>query len=236
VVGFSCAITFLIIMALRGKPYYAGPLFPTLFAAGAVVVGRLISRVDSPMPRYAAALGTLTLVGLWGLALLPLSVPIYSPEETARFAATTGSAPTTNQGEANALPQDFADMLGWEEKVERVADVYHALPPHDRADAVIITSNYGQAGAIRGRFFWSIISMLPPRAETCSSRSSTPSATATVGTNLAPASRPAGNPAAETATWSSGALSSACRALAVRATGRPQYVERPVDGLSHSTS
>jgi hypothetical protein len=46
------------------------------------------------------------------------------------------------------LPQDYADMLGWERKVARIAAVYHALPPRDRDDAVIIASNYGQAGAI----------------------------------------------------------------------------------------
>jgi hypothetical protein len=148
VVGLCCTITLLIIMALRGKPYYVGPVFPTLFAAGAVVLGRLIARVDAPAPRYAAVLVTLTLVGFWGPALLPLSVPIYSPEETARFAAVTGRTPTTNRGVAIELPQDFADMLGWEEKVARVADVYHGLAPSDRDDAVIIASNYGQAGAI----------------------------------------------------------------------------------------
>jgi 4-amino-4-deoxy-L-arabinose transferase-like glycosyltransferase len=148
VVGLCCAIAFLIIMALRGKPYYVAPVFPTLFAAGAVVVGRLIARMGAPAPRYAAFLATLTLVGLWGLALLPLSLPIYTPGETARFAAATGRTPTTNRGVAIELPQDFADMLGWENKVRRVADVYHGLPTDDRDDAVIIASNYGQAGAI----------------------------------------------------------------------------------------
>jgi hypothetical protein len=148
VVGLCCVIAFLIVMGLRGKAYYIGPIFPTLFAAGAVLAARLIARVNAPAPRYAAAIGTLALVGLWGPAVLPLSLPIYPPEETARFAAFTGRTPTTNRGVAIELPQDFADMLGWEEKVDRVAEVYHALPPHDRNDAVIIATNYGQAGAI----------------------------------------------------------------------------------------
>jgi 4-amino-4-deoxy-L-arabinose transferase-like glycosyltransferase len=148
VVGLGCVITFLIIMALRGKPYYVGPLFPTLFAAGAVLVASVVARLASPVSRYAAALAALALVGLWGPAVLPLSLPIYSPEETARFAASIGRTPTTNRGVAIELPQDYADMLGWEEKVAGVAAVYHALPPSDRDDAVIIASNYGQAGAI----------------------------------------------------------------------------------------
>ena len=39
-------------------------------------------------------------------------------------------------------------MLGWEEFVESVADVYHGLPPAEREQAVILASNYGEAGAI----------------------------------------------------------------------------------------
>ncbi|NIQ55066.1 MAG: glycosyltransferase, partial [Gammaproteobacteria bacterium] len=47
-----------------------------------------------------------------------------------------------------SLPQDYADMLGWERLVDEVAEVYHALPPEDRARAVILCSNYGEAGAV----------------------------------------------------------------------------------------
>jgi 4-amino-4-deoxy-L-arabinose transferase-like glycosyltransferase len=148
VVGLSCLVTFLIIMGLRGKAYYVGPLFPTLFAAGAVLLAGAVPRVTSPWLRRVASGGALLLVGLWGPALLPLSLPLFPPAETARFAAATGRAPTTNQGVAIDLPQDFADMLGWETKVARVATVFHALPPGDRNDAVIVTTNYGQAGAI----------------------------------------------------------------------------------------
>ncbi len=54
----------------------------------------------------------------------------------------------TNTGELGRLPQDFADMLGWEEQVEAVARVYRELPAGDRERAVIIGGNYGEAGAI----------------------------------------------------------------------------------------
>ena len=38
------------------------------------------------------------------------------------------AAVRTNTGETGELPQDYADMLGWEEQVAAVARVYHALP------------------------------------------------------------------------------------------------------------
>jgi hypothetical protein len=46
------------------------------------------------------------------------------------------------------LPQVFADMFGWEELVQRVARVYHALPADQRAKCAIYASNYGEAGAV----------------------------------------------------------------------------------------
>ncbi|MBA3556291.1 MAG: hypothetical protein H0W29_16270 [Gemmatimonadales bacterium] len=46
------------------------------------------------------------------------------------------------------MPQDYADMLGWEEQVTAVAGVYRRLPAGDRRRAVIIAGNYGEAGAL----------------------------------------------------------------------------------------
>jgi hypothetical protein len=68
----------------------------------------------------------------------------------ARYAARLGiaEAVTTNRGEVLALPQDYADMLGWRGQVEAVARVYHALPQDERAGTVIVGGNYGRAGAL----------------------------------------------------------------------------------------
>ncbi len=48
-VGWAVAFSFLLLMVLRGKPYYAGPVYPILFAAGATVFERI------PAPRWRAA-------------------------------------------------------------------------------------------------------------------------------------------------------------------------------------
>jgi 4-amino-4-deoxy-L-arabinose transferase-like glycosyltransferase len=150
VVGWSCLLAILLIMGMRGKPYYVGPVFPTLYAAGAVVVADQFARIGrSGMVHAARAAAVLLVVG-WSAALLPVVLAVFPPEPTARFASAVGvtSATTTNQGVVLPLPQDHADMLGWEEKVARVAAVYNALDANEKLAAVIVPSNYGQAGAI----------------------------------------------------------------------------------------
>src|ERR1700694_3200183 len=46
------------------------------------------------------------------------------------------------------LPQLFADMFGWPEQAGAVAAVYHRLPEAERAQAVLVAYNYGEASAI----------------------------------------------------------------------------------------
>jgi hypothetical protein len=142
--GVAAIVPFLLLLALQGKAYYAGPLYPLLLGAGAVMLERT--------PRFRPALAaTLTsLIVAFGVLTLPLGLPVLPPERMARYAASLGlaSAVRTNTGVVLRLPQDYADMLGWEALVAGVADVYHELPPADRERAVIGASNYGEAGAI----------------------------------------------------------------------------------------
>jgi hypothetical protein len=146
-VGVSAAAAFLLLLALHGKPYYAGPLYPTLIAAGAVLLQRLAERGRGGRRlRSATEIGTV----VFGVVTIGMSLPILPPRTMVRYAATLGirSAVTTNRGNVMRLPQDYADMLNWEEQVKEVAKVYQALPPADRARAVVFVSNYGEAGAV----------------------------------------------------------------------------------------
>jgi hypothetical protein len=84
------------------------------------------------------------------LITLPLSLPFLPPPIMARYSLMLGVTPAlrTNRGEIGQLPQDYADLLGWEDQVRAVAAAYHDLPPEQRADAVVLANNYGEAGAI----------------------------------------------------------------------------------------
>jgi hypothetical protein len=48
----------------------------------------------------------------------------------------------------HALPQDFSDMLGWEEMARKTAAIFHSLDSRQQAKTIIFCDNYGMAGAI----------------------------------------------------------------------------------------
>ena len=146
IVGLTCIIAFATIFALHGKHYYAAPVYPTLFAAGAVWLERVS---DGRFGWSIRATGTAAIL-FYMIIALPLSIPILAPDSLVRYAAKVGlsAAERTNSGTRLSLPQDFADMLGWPEQVAAVAAVYRALPAEQQAQVVIVGGNYGEAGAI----------------------------------------------------------------------------------------
>ena len=70
-----------------------------------------------------------------GVLLLWLSLPILPVRVLA-------SVPIQN------LNYDMGENVGWPELVAQVAGVRDQLPDAERAGAVVLTSNYGEAGAI----------------------------------------------------------------------------------------
>jgi len=46
------------------------------------------------------------------------------------------------------LPQDFSDMLGWQEMAEKVAKAYNQLSGEEKKEVFIFCNNYGMAGAV----------------------------------------------------------------------------------------
>jgi len=49
---------------------------------------------------------------------------------------------------ASGINGEFKEEIGWPELVETVAGIYTSLPAQDRSQTGILTSNYGEAGAI----------------------------------------------------------------------------------------
>ncbi len=137
------AVFLLLAASGSSKPYYLAPAFPPLLAAGGVALSRLVQRRRALVAAYLVALGAA------GVALAPMAMPVLAPASYAAYARTIGIQPAAQERNAvGELPQHLADRLGWPELAAEVARVVEALPPEDRASAVIFTTNYGRAGAI----------------------------------------------------------------------------------------
>jgi hypothetical protein len=143
--GWAYLAVFALFVTQRAKVYYLAPIYPLLFAAGAVACERLFARWHW---RWALpALGT-AIAGM-GLITLPMAVPVLPVETFLGYAQAIGLAPPRmERNERGALPQVYADMHGWRELVETVARVTSQLTPEQRARTVVLVRNYGEAGAI----------------------------------------------------------------------------------------
>jgi hypothetical protein len=121
-------------------------VYPSLFAAGSVWLATLGAGRGARVLRAAAV----SAVVLFGAFLLPVALPILRPRLMERYGQWSRLTVTqrTNQGHLLRLPQDYADMLGWEDRVAAVKQVFDSLPPEKRAVAVLVGENYGEAGAL----------------------------------------------------------------------------------------
>ncbi len=144
--GILACTIFGAFLVVGGKPYYFDPVHPALLAAACAYMAAMIAR-PIPRPVFVATLGAFALLGI---ALLPIGVPLLPPPQMAQYAARLGAtrATETNYGTVLPLPQDYADMTGWEEMVQGVAAVYHSLPDGERATTTIFGINYGRTGAL----------------------------------------------------------------------------------------
>jgi hypothetical protein len=132
VLAVSWLVGFVVLVVTAGQAYYTVGLFPALVAAGAVVVER------RPPLFWTMAVA----VVITSAVTLPASLPILTP----RALAASGWA---DGGEQQL------ETVGWPREVGLVAAAYRNIPADRRSHAVVLTANYGEAGAIdryRGRF------------------------------------------------------------------------------------
>lgn len=144
-IGWTAGLLLVLMLALQAKNYYVAPVYPVLFAAGALAMekitasGRLWVR-----PVYAS------LTVLSGLVLSPLVMPILPlPRLLAYQRLWHGFTPVVFEDEPpKPLPQYFADEFGWEDMARETGRVYAQLPEDARSDTAIFANDYGQAAAI----------------------------------------------------------------------------------------
>jgi hypothetical protein len=144
VLGIIYVVLLAMFVALRGKNYYLSPIYPALFAAGAVVFEKITTRrFKWSRSAYAVVVAASIVV------LAPTVSPILSPEGFLGYQKKLGLEPPKAENQPTGpLPQYFADEFGWREMAEETARVYKSLSPEEQARTAIFANNYGEAGAI----------------------------------------------------------------------------------------
>ncbi len=115
-------LLFTVVLLTGGKAYYVLPLLIVSMAAGAApVVARVRPRVLVAGIAVAAAINVV------------IGLPVLPPAAA---------------GLPNALNAEVGAQIGWPQFVGSVADAWRQIPEPDRARAVILAQNYGEAAAI----------------------------------------------------------------------------------------
>jgi hypothetical protein len=132
-------------MLMKGKSYYTLGIFPLLIVVGSVAfdfwLKKLWMRIVFPL-----------VLLLLTIPVVPIGLPVYNEPGLIKYFDVLDKKYGLNvgrrfeDGSIHSLPQDYADMLGWEEMTSLANKAYKSIS--DRESAFIYCENYGQAGAI----------------------------------------------------------------------------------------
>ncbi len=145
--GIAALTTVLIIALLSGKPYYTLGAYSILLVFGGLGLDHWIRR---PAAKWAVSVG----ISIGTLVLLPYALLVLPLEQMRDYSAFMSErfglkAPLRwEDGNYYEIPQDYADMVGWEEMVQNLARFYHSLREVDHPYLLLQGGSYGHAGAI----------------------------------------------------------------------------------------
>ena len=146
-IGWTYLIVIILFLITHGKNYYALGAYPVLFAFGAYHLEQF-----TLIKRRALKIVFVVIPFAAGIFFIPVLLPIFSPEKLDNFYKDTGmkngGALKWEDQKDHPLPQDFSDMLGWEEMAQKVSAAYEKLDSNEKKQTILFCDNYGQAGAV----------------------------------------------------------------------------------------
>lgn len=143
--GFLSLFIIVGLMLLKGKSYYTLGIFPFLIVSGAVAYDFWLKR------KWLRILLPALLV-LLNIPVIPVGLPVYKTRDLINYFKVLDEkygidvGRRFEDGSIHSLPQDYADMLGWEELTSLAAKAYAMI--ENKSSGFIYCENYGEAGAI----------------------------------------------------------------------------------------
>jgi len=146
--AFAYLLLFVVIMVAMGdRPYYLGPLYVALFGVGSVITAEVVDgsrRFFSEQPPRARSRGSMwrspAAACAWVLAFALFFLPLSLPVLPASWLATVP---------LQKVDYNLGEQIGWQDLTRTVAGIRDSLPAPERDQAVIVTGNYGEAGALQ---------------------------------------------------------------------------------------
>jgi len=126
--AWTWALVNALFLVVGGKGYYTAGLLLMLAAAGSVVTVEWWSRSRARQVLVAVA------VAASAAAHTVMFLPVLPPDQLPDAIL--------------AVNYDAGETIGWPAFADSVASVHRSLPPDEQARAVILTRNYGEAGAL----------------------------------------------------------------------------------------
>ena len=125
--GAGYLLLALVYLVTGGKAYYLAGMYPVLLAAGGIATARWL---DGHQVRPRLLVGAVALSAVVG-AVLGLAV-----------------LPARALGPVLAINPDAGEQVAWPRYVDQIAGVWNGLTGSERSSGLVLTANYGEAGAI----------------------------------------------------------------------------------------
>jgi Dolichyl-phosphate-mannose-protein mannosyltransferase len=141
------AIAYVVVTALtivsHGKDYYIMSAYPPLYAIGGIALERVV-RSGAVRVAYLGLAFALSAI------IAPVAMPILPPADVPGYMQRVHLQPQKQEKDfaGTALPQGFADELGWHDFVREVGNAYRSIPAAEREHTAILVDNYGEAAAL----------------------------------------------------------------------------------------
>ncbi len=127
-IGWAYVLLAVVFVIAGGKVYYIAGIYPLLLAAGAQPTLSWMRRGRRRLRRGALALA----LSLSALASVVIELPVTPIRDLHN----------------TSFEYDIGETVAWPTYVREIATAWNGLPASVRAHAAILTSNYGEAGAV----------------------------------------------------------------------------------------